>query len=561
MKKILFIISKSLKALIGIINLKFVISLILLSSFLPAKSTNFHAAYNCQNLSSITAVAISEDGADGFMAVVSGISIYTGYETINLVKLDNQFNVVWTKYLDYPINPIEHIRAYDIKKDPNGGYAICGMFRPTFNVELGYMMKIDDNGNMLWIKDASDANLTLPRCKEIRAVEIVNNNYYACGYAADNTTEEFGYLWCLDPNTQQSQWVRLIDDFSASTNIRLNDIAYNSTTDKIYSCGSWFVNGNAQQAVVASYDLSGGYNFINLYNDGNIVAANTLCANQNDIYISGGLSNNTNFHMISIDANNGTVNAVSNSFDIEQIDEVEDMLYYNNNLYYCGSVFHSSYNFYQGMFLQTDMSATPVSTALFSGVYSTGAPYEEIKFYKMLYRTTYSNPSIIMIGISNNNASFYISEINTIYSEACNDISSGINTNPISPNSTGISEQETGNDMPDLPTTQSLNDNTDLQILCDSPNWLTAPQEMTKNNITKQEIAEQTEFYISNNKIIFNYLAKNTILHIYTMDGRLLQKHLIEKQTDINISSLPKGIYILSIQSENNAVEIHKFIK
>ena len=559
MKKNLFNISKSIKALIGIINLKFVISLILLSSFIPAKSTNFHAAYNCQNLSSITAVAISEDGADGFMAVVSGFSIYTGYETIDLVKLDNQFNVVWTKYLDFPSIDVEHIRAYDIKHDyNNGGYAICGMYIIGSDFH-GFLMKINNNGYLQWIKNAVDGNLIDP-CKELRSVVIVGDNYISCGYSKNGSNPEKGFIWSVNAGTQITDWVRVITENNPYADIRLNDIGYNSDNSMIYTCGTWYVNGNLEQAVAASYDLSGSNNFVNLYNDGNVVSAKALAINSTEIYITGCIDNSNNIHMFAIDATTGNVNTAKNIYDIDIRDEVEDILFYDDQLYYTGGVYVNNYGFNQGLLLQTDIAGNFVFSALYSGIYSTGL-YDDIKFYKMLYRTTFTNPSIIKIGIHSESVSFYIAETYLNYNSGCNDVDISTAVTNFNPIPDPIITVESGNDQPLISNVYSINDNTYETVLCESPNWAIGPVEFTANHNHNVANEVEAEVMIINNQIILPYKYKNASYKLYSIDGKLLAFNKINDNFVIDISTFNQGIYLLSLQSTDNILKTIKVNK
>ena len=94
---------------------------VLYLSIVSLNAQNFRADYRL-NLQPITEVAITDDGGTGFLAVVSGINTLNR-EIIMLVKLNYKFDVEWTKSLDYTLYAGD-ICAYDVKRDPNGGYAI-----------------------------------------------------------------------------------------------------------------------------------------------------------------------------------------------------------------------------------------------------------------------------------------------------------------------------------------------------------------------------------------------------------------------------------------------------
>ena len=92
--------------------------------------------------------------------MASGYDAVSNYEIMDLIKLDFRFNIVWRKCIDYSSLGL-HFKANDIKHDNNnGGYALCGRFIVNFSGEFhGFLMKIDDFGNILWLKDAVDGNL------------------------------------------------------------------------------------------------------------------------------------------------------------------------------------------------------------------------------------------------------------------------------------------------------------------------------------------------------------------------------------------------------------------
>lgn len=528
------------------------------------KAANFHAAYNCTNLLTITDVCISTDGADGFLAVISGLN-YSNYNIINLVKLDNQFNVTWTRYIDYSSNStVLNIWAFDIKHDnSNGGYAICGMFDPLTNPH-GYLMKIDDNGNVLWLKDAVDGNLNNP-CKELRSVEIVGDSYISCGYSRNSAfgSIDKGFIWSVDQNTQFTEWVRVITENSPYNDIKLYDVAYNPADNTIYTCGTWYAIGNPEQAVVASYDLSGTNNYVNLYNEGNVVSAKALAVNTNEIYITGCINNSTDMHMFVVDASTGLVNTTKNIYNIDLSDEVEDILYHDDYLYYTGGAYINSYGYYQGMLLQTDILGNQVFSALYSGVYSTGSPYEEIKFYKMLYRTNFTDPSIIKIGISNSNRSFYIAETYIGYSEGCNDINVSAQQQSFNPVPDPIITEESGTDQPLKATTDIYTTITDETVLCYSPNWITMPQDYIVNhNLNNIETIEnKIEINNINNQIFLPAKYDGCLYKLYSVDGKLIDKNIINNNLVLDISSLKKGIYLLYLHSVINEIKTVKISK
>jgi hypothetical protein len=59
-------------------------------------------------------------------------------------------------------------------------------------------------------------------------------------------------------------------------------------------------------------------------------------------------------------------------------------------------------------------------------------------------------------------------------------------------------------------------------------------------------------------QIQFTSTQKNTLVEVYSVDGKLLEKHLVNSQAlEINMSTYPAGTYLLKI----NKSETHKLLK
>jgi len=75
------------------------------------------------------------------------------------------------------------ISCFDINKTNDGGYIACGSKR-SFNgnvIDEGYVMKIDNNGNLVWQKI-----YTTTSTKDINSIIQINIGYIACGSIADS---------------------------------------------------------------------------------------------------------------------------------------------------------------------------------------------------------------------------------------------------------------------------------------------------------------------------------------------------------------------------------------
>ena len=232
---------------------------VLFLSITNTKAQNYQAEYT-MNLQIIKDVAIADDGIDGYLAVVSGTNSI-GKEILMLVKLDIDLRETWVRSLDYSIIPLYmDLHAFDVKHDPAGGYAICGRY-DNGNYQGGFLMSIDDNGNVQWMKDAREIYNT-DRCEELRSVEIVGNHYVCCGYSIDNGQPKQGFIWSVDKNTQDVEWTRTETSnypTPSQAQVQLYDVVYNPYDNLLYFCGSWYdpSNNSPNEFVLASYDLSG----------------------------------------------------------------------------------------------------------------------------------------------------------------------------------------------------------------------------------------------------------------------------------------------------------------
>jgi hypothetical protein len=564
MKKKIFILSTGLNAFKKAINLKLVLGFILFGSILQVKAQgNFYATYNCQNLSLITAVAISDDGFDGFMAVVSGYNT-TGNEIINLIKLDDHFNVLWTKSIDYSLSNM-NLLIKDIKRYITGGYAICGKyFNINYNYNGGFVMRIDNNGNIIWFKNAREIYNT-DRCEELNSVEIIGNHYVSCGYSIDNGNPKNGFIWSIDKNTQVVEWTRT--ETSAPFpgngynpyNVVLKDVVYNPADGMLYTCGSWYDanNINPKEIVLASYDLNGNIGISQKYTDNNVnlMEGIAISIDGQNIYVTGNITTNSGSDdiLIACIQSNGTM-LWSNKLDIANRDKVNDIIFFDNQLYFTGS---TEYQNREGLILKTDIYGNPVFSALYSI-----PQYSLFEFHKMLYRNTFTNPSIIKIGFYNTTNILSIAETYIAYNQGCSDEPHAVNLDVLSMQQSDVSYYHTKEDFNSFDPNSPISIQTYEDIICQSLYFTISPKPK-RNSLNKSSIINtenNEELSVFNDQIIIPSAYNKLKFKLYSIDGRLIEDGFVINNC-INISSLKKGIYLLYLQSTNNTYKTIKIVR
>ncbi|NVN95841.1 MAG: hypothetical protein HXX18_11215 [Bacteroidetes bacterium] len=346
---------------------KFIITAIVAVLFLSVANTNaqnFRMDYQL-NLQNVTEVAIADDGGSGgFLAVVSGIN-FSGNEIITLYKLSSTFIPVWIKSLDYSLIA-GNCRAYDVKRDPTNGYAICGRY-DNGNYQGGFLMRIDDNGNMLWTLDAREIWNT-DRCEELKSVEIVGDHYVCCGYSIDNGQPKEGFIWSVDKNTQIVEWTKTENSYynwPNTTDVKLNDLVYNTYDGLLYTCGTFYdVNGTGKEFVLASYDLNGNNVISKKYTDNTTISmeGKALAFDNQYIYLTGNVNRggSEDIFMAKFLANGTEVG--NRRLDVTTGDRVEDMVYYQNQLFYTG---FTHFQYKEGLLMQTWDNGFPIFSALY----------------------------------------------------------------------------------------------------------------------------------------------------------------------------------------------------
>jgi len=544
---------------------KFIITAIVAVLFLSITNTNaqnFRMDYQL-NLQSVTEVAISDDGSTGFLAVVSGINS-SGDEIIMLVKLDAQLNVVWTKSLDYSAQSM-NLRAFDVKRDPAGGYAICGRYFNTwFGYYGGYLMSIDNNGNMLWTLDAREINNT-DRCEELRSVEIVGNHYVCCGYCVDQLFyPKNGFIWSVDKNTHIVEWTRTETSGGGGvgTNpnpVTLNDIAYNPYDGLLYTCGTWYdINGTTpKEFVLASYDLNGNNVTSHKYTDlnSNSMVGKALAFDNQYIYVTGNvdMGGSDDIFMAKFLPNGTEVG--NRRLDVISGDKVEDIVYFQNQLFYTG---YTNLQNRDGLLMQTWDNGLPIFSALYYGIQT-----PKFEFHKMLYRITYTTPSIIKIGMHGTTNTFTIVETFIPNQADCYMQHHIIQPYSLLLARTFVNVYHTKIDFDIFHIVFPVSEQVQLYPVCDNPFYSTGPIH-DKNTILHTTNAMQEnsdQIRVEDNKISLALSYQNAAYKLYSMDGRCIASGTVAKNCNIDISSYTKGIYLLHLQSANKGVKTIKIIK
>jgi hypothetical protein len=544
-------------------KIKFLILASIAVLFLSITNTNaqYQAEYT-MNLQIIKDVAIADDGGSGFLAVVSGTN-NIGNEILMLVKLDMDFRETWVRSLDYSIMPLYmDLHAFDVKRDPAGGYAICGKYIDNSILPAtkgGFLMSIDDNGNVQWMKDAREIWQT-DRCEELRSVEIVSNHYVCCGYSIDNGQPKEGFIWSVDKNTQNVEWTRTeTSDYPSQANVQLYDVVFNPSDNLLYFCGSWFdpSNNSPNEFVLASYDLSGVNVLSKKYTDNSLsfITASALAINGFRIYVTGNVNvGNSDDNFTACISNNGNV-LWSYRLNIADGDRVGDFLYFNNDLYFAGS---TKIPPKKALFMQTDYTGNNPFATLYSNPLNLG-----FEFHKMLYRTIYTNPSIIKIGMYDNSNIFSIVETYLPVQQGCYNSGHPVISNLLNLSPTDVTTNHTKIDFQSFPLIPYVAEPHYRNILCSSPYFASAyhPEKTAKSSLGNTAEENTDEIIASNNQINLPLSYQNAAYKLYSIDGKLIASGNVNNINSIDISSYTKGIYLLHLQSANKGIKTIKIIK
>jgi hypothetical protein len=123
---------------------------------------------------------------------------------INIAKLDNDGNIIWNKKYgsSYKYNYLLNIRAL------NNGDIIATGFKPdVFPHEIGWILKVNENGDSIWYREYS----------YLVGSESVNNLYDVIE-TSDNGLLACGYVYPVYPDTgNQDAWVIKLDSIGCDS--------------------------------------------------------------------------------------------------------------------------------------------------------------------------------------------------------------------------------------------------------------------------------------------------------------------------------------------------------
>jgi hypothetical protein len=541
--------------------IKIIILIIAIISNINAQ--NFHSAYTFPDIPVVKSVAFTQDGGDGFMIVASGPSeSLGGKEILCFVKIDVGFNVQWTKSFDInpPASTQFNLRAFDIKHDDiNGGYLVCGRFDKIPQMEIGgFMLYINDNADYIWMKDIIDYNPLTEQCYQLNSVEIVGDNYLACGYSRyQNSTDKMGFIVNIDRNTQSTLWVKVILPYFGFNESELNDIVFEG--NQILSCGT-IINGTTSSGVIlTSLDLNGNNNYANVYNLDGLDGKALTVDNQNNIFIVGSHYENVYFLKVNIAGQY----LLNKRYHFKDINSSSDILYFNDHVYIIGRV-SSGDPCREGFLTIADTDGNNPSSILYSGLYNINQPPQwcNVDFSQILKREIISTPSLIKVGLINDGIGFYITETYLPYqNDYCQDNWVNTDISEISPVTTPIDIYEPGHDMNMFGFPTTIYPDCYKEVVCQG----ILGSGLSKTNIkTKKQMNDRPNEKV---KIILHTTKDKLYLsdiidgyQICSIDGRIIEKRSSYKSDVVKIDGLKEGIYILIISNDKDQKAI-KFVK
>jgi hypothetical protein len=127
-----------------------------------------------------------------------------------LVKTDASGNVQWSK--KYGDGNVNGELAYDVTQLSDGGYAFCGVHRFAGGVAESFVLRTDNQGNVMWSKQygingSDDANGILED----------GNFLLVTGFYQDGVSFYSGYVMKLDKSNGVIQWIKGYDAENRST--------------------------------------------------------------------------------------------------------------------------------------------------------------------------------------------------------------------------------------------------------------------------------------------------------------------------------------------------------
>ena len=126
------------------------------------------------------------------------------YRKINIVKLDNQGNILWNKKYGQSItyNYLKQIRTTN-----DGGYIATGSIKNNYPHRSGWIFKVAENGDSLWYRQYDNLLGADSRNYLYDVIPTSDNGFAACGYVIP-----------YPPDTgSQDAWVLKVDSLGCDT--------------------------------------------------------------------------------------------------------------------------------------------------------------------------------------------------------------------------------------------------------------------------------------------------------------------------------------------------------
>ena len=148
------------------------------------------------------------------------------YSRINIIKLDNEGNIIWNKkygksmIYNYLLNIL-------VLSDSN--IIAVGTIPSTFPHTVGWLLKVSNNGDSLWYReyDILHGNQSMNQLNDV--IETSDNGLLSCGY-----------VFPMQPDTgTQDAWVIKLDSIGydtpgCDTTVAIPEIVYKNTEDELY---------------------------------------------------------------------------------------------------------------------------------------------------------------------------------------------------------------------------------------------------------------------------------------------------------------------------------------
>jgi len=239
---------------------------------------------NYGGLNSDWAYSVETTLDNGFLISGFSNSFSNDYDPF-VVKTDNNGNLLWQKV--YPLNDWDFI--YGSVSLPDSSFILCGeTYSDAIGGADGLLMRIDKLGNLIWMK-----NIGTNADDKLQKVIYLNNTIYCVGSSTSNSLKN-GMLVKLDLNGNNEQ--KFFYTFNTSANQELNGIASNSLNELIMAgyvnpngvndINDWLIKVDTSGNVTFNYSAPAGTNGTKQFNDIIII--------DNDEIITTGVNNGGN---------------------------------------------------------------------------------------------------------------------------------------------------------------------------------------------------------------------------------------------------------------------------